>query len=277
MRVGFVGLGSMGGDQARLLAKASFELIVYDTSALAMQTFKGQAKLAESLSAVGREADIVGVCVRDDEQVRAVVEGDGGLLDSMSTGSAIMIHSTIRPETVVDLAEKAALRGIAVIDAAVTRTVIQGDGRFVFTMTGGAEEITERVRPVLEIFSTEIIHVGKLGSAMILKICNNLVTWVELLVAQQAFKLAAAGGVSPEKLATVMKRNGSLTPTMAAFVEGPRRFKGSEEQRRTFLESQGRIGEKDLDLAIRIGTDFSVPVPTAIHARDLVRNALLGG
>ncbi len=277
MRVGFVGLGSMGGDQARLLAKATFDLTVYDTSAAAMQAFEGKAKLAESLSTVGRHADIVGVCVRDDQQVREVLEGDGGLFESMSAGSVILIHSTIRPETVVDLAEKASRRGITVIDAPVTRTAMQAGGRFVFTMTGGAEEITERVRPVLEVFSTDIIHVGKLGSALVLKICNNLVTWVELLVARQAFKLADAGGVSTEKLATVMKRNGALTPSMGALVEGAKRSQGSEEQRRAFMESQGRIGEKDLELAIELGAALSVPVPTAIHAREFVKNAMLGG
>jgi 3-hydroxyisobutyrate dehydrogenase len=277
MQVGFVGLGSMGGEQARLLAQAPVDLIVYDAFAPALQAFDGKAKRADSLASVGRHAEIVGVCVRDDQQVREVLEGDGGLLASMSAGSVILIHSTIRPDTVVDLAANASRRGVTVIDAPVTRTVMQAGGPFVFTMTGGADEITERVRPVLEVFSTDIIHVGKLGAAMVLKICNNLVTWIELLIARQAFTLAAAGGVSTEKLATVMKRNGALTPSMAAMVEGAKRAQGSEEQRRAFLESQGRIGEKDLELAIELGAALSVPVPTAIHAREFVKNAMLGG
>jgi len=277
MRVGFVGLGSMGGDQARLLAHAPFDLMVYDAFPAALQAFEGKAKLADSLASIGRHGEIVGVCVRDDQQVREVLEGDGGLLASMAAGSVILIHSTIRPETVVDLAEKAGRRDIAVIDAAVTRTVMQAGGPFVFTMTGGDEQITERARPVLEVFSTDIIHVGKLGSAMVLKICNNLVTWVELLIARQAFTLAAAGGVATEKLSTVMKRNGALTPTMGAMIEAAKRFPGSEEQRRAFLESQGRIGEKDLELAIDLGAAMSVQVPTAIHAREFVRRAMLGG
>ena len=277
MRVGFVGLGSMGGDQARLLAQAPVDLIVYDAFAPALRAFEGTAKLADSLSSVGRHAEIVDVCVRDDQQVCEVLEGDGGLLASMSGGSVVLIHSTIRPDTVVDLAANASRRGVTVIDAPVTRTVMQAGGPFVFTMTGGDEQITERARPVLEVFSTDIIHVGKLGSAMLLKICNNLVTWVELLIARQAFTLAAAGGVATEKLSTVMKRNGALTPTMGAMIEAAKRFPGSEEQRRAFLESQGRIGEKDLELAIDLGAAMSVQVPTAIHAREFVRRAMLGG
>lgn len=276
MRVGFVGLGSMGGNQARLLAESSFDLMVYDVFPAAQQAFAGKAKLAESLASVGRHGEIVGVCVRDDRQVCDVLEGDGGLLANMAAGSIILIHSTIRPKTVVDLAEKGSRRSISVIDAAVTRTVIQPTGPFVYTMTGGDEQITERVRPVLEIFSTDIIHVGKLGSAMVLKICNNLVTWVELLIARQAFTLAVAGGVSADKLATVMTRNGALTPSMAGMVHAASSFPGSDEQRRAFLDSQGRIGEKDLELAIELAAALSVPAPTATHAKEFVRRAMLG-
>lgn len=276
MRVGFVGLGSMGGNQARLLAEASFDLMVYDVFPEALQAFAGKAKLADSLASVGRHAEIVGVCVRDDQQVREVLEGDGGLLANMAAGSVVLIHSTIRPATVVDLAEQGCRRVISVIDAPVTRTVIQAGEPFVFTMTGGDEQITERVRPVLEVFSTDIIHVGELGSGMVLKICNNLVTWVELLIARQAFTLATAGGVAMEKLATVMKRNGALTPSMAGMVGAATHFPGSNEQRRAFLDSQGRIGEKDLELAIELAAGLSVPVPTATHAREFVRRAMVG-
>jgi len=266
----------MGGNQARLLAESSFDLMVYDVFPAAQQAFAGKAKLAESLASVGRHGEIVGVCVRDDRQVCDVLEGDGGLLANMAAGSIILIHSTIRPKTVVDLAEKGSRRSISVIDAAVTRTVIQPTGPFVYTMTGGDEQITERVRPVLEIFSTDIIHVGKLGSAMVLKICNNLVTWVELLIARQAFTLAVAGGVSADKLATVMTRNGALTPSMAGMVHAASSFPGSDEQRRAFLDSQGRIGEKDLELAIELAAALSVPAPTATHAKEFVRRAMLG-
>jgi 3-hydroxyisobutyrate dehydrogenase len=277
MRVGYVGLGSMGGDQARLLAKSSFDFIVYDVSAAALAAFEGKAKIAGSLAELGRDRDVISICVRDDQQVRDVLEGEGHLLDSMAKNSVILIHSTVKPETIIDLAEKAAQRGVALIDAPVTRTVMQSGGQFVFTMTGGPEGVTERVRPVLNVYSTDVIHVGPLGSAMVLKISNNLVAWVELLVGRQAFTLATAGGVPLDKLAQVMKRNGNLTPTMeAAFVEGPRRFTGSPEDRAAFMDSQGRIGEKDLELAISLGDSVGVAVPTAVHAKEFVRKAMVG-
>ncbi|HLG87286.1 MAG TPA: NAD(P)-dependent oxidoreductase [Alphaproteobacteria bacterium] len=277
MRVGYVGLGSMGGDQARLLAKSPFDFMVYDVSATALAAFEGKAKIAGSLAELGRDRDVISICVRDDQQVRDVLEGAGRLLDSMIKGSIVLVHSTVKPETIVDLAGKAARRGVTLIDAPVTRTVMQSGGQFVFTMTGGAEAVTERVRPILEVYSTDVVHVGPLGSAMVLKISNNLVAWVELLVGRQAFTLAMAGGVPLDKLAQVMKRNGNLTPTMeAAFVDGPRRFTGSPADRAAFMDSQGRIGEKDLELAISLGDSVGVAVPTAIHAKEFVRKAMVG-
>lgn len=273
MRVGFIGLGNMGGNQARLLAKSTTDVTVYDTSAQAMASFEGLAQLGQSVAAVGRVSDCVGVCVRDDQQVRGVLEGEIGLIAAMRPDSVILIHSTVRPETVVDLAAQARVRGVIVIDASVTRTVMQGDGRFVLTMTGGDEAVTERVRPVLEAFSTEIIHVGELGSAMVLKICNNLVTWVQLLISQQCLKLASTGGVPLGKLLTVMKSNGAMTPSMAAFLDSPKHFK-SKADWSAFMESQGRIGEKDMELAISLGEGIGVALPTAIHAKERIRNAM---
>ena len=275
MRVGFIGLGSMGGTQARQLAKTVPDLVVYDAFPEAMKPFEGSAALGQSIADVGRRSDCVGVCVRDDAQVREVLEGDFGLIAAMAPDTVILIHSTVRPETVRDLAARAAERDVIVIDAAVTRTVISGEGRFVCTMTGGPAAVTERVRPMLEAFSTDIVHVGELGSAMALKICNNFVTWVQILLARQCFSLAQAGGVPLDALTQVMKSNGALTPVMGAIMNNPLRFE-DDGARAAFMESQGRIGEKDLALAIALAENVGVPLPTAVHAKAHVFEAMTG-
>jgi 3-hydroxyisobutyrate dehydrogenase len=272
MRIGFIGLGSMGGDQARLLAKAYKDLAVYDISSAVMKTFEGKARLAKSVADAGRDAELVGVCVRDDQQVRDVVEGNDGLLAVMPAGSVIAIHSTVKPQTVIDLAAKAAARSITVIDAPVTRTVIGGDGPFVLTMTGGDEAVTQRVRPVFDKFSTDVLHVGRLGAGMVLKITNNLVSWTGIVIARQAYDLAAAGGVSADKVSYVMKRNGNLSPTMEGYINSPQRMQ--EAERKVLFESQAGIGEKDLQLAAQTAEDLQVRLPSALHAKDLVRHAM---
>jgi 3-hydroxyisobutyrate dehydrogenase len=275
MRIGFIGLGSMGGDQARQLAKADPDLTVYDAVPSAMKSFEGKARLANSIAEVGRDADVVGVCVRDDKQVREVLEGHAGLMAVMPVGSVIAIHSTVRPQTILDLAAQALARQVTVIDAAVSRTVLKGDGPFVVTMTGGEEAVTRRIRPMLEKFSTDILHVGPLGSAMVLKITNNLVSWMSIVISRQAYDLAKAGGVGADKLTQIMTQNGNLSPTMAAYLAMPENLKGSKAEQEAFCASQAGIGRKDLELAASVAAELNVAVPSALHARELVHRAML--
>ena len=119
MHTAFIGLGNIGTPMAHRLAAAFPQTMVHDAVPAAMAGFEGVAVLASSPAVVGETADLVGVCVRDDADVRAVVDGEQGLLRTMRTG-IIAIHSTVRPSTVVDLAARAADHGVSVIDVAVS-------------------------------------------------------------------------------------------------------------------------------------------------------------
>ncbi len=172
-----------------------------------------------------------------------------------------------------------AARGAQLIDAAVTRTRFDaGQGPFVLTMTGGAAALTERARPVLSTFSTKVVHAGPLGAGMALKITNNFVTWVHVMTIQQAYCLASAGGVEIDKLREVMSGNGNLTPVSRAVIEGLVRDAGAmSAERRAFAESQGKIGEKDLELALAFARAGKVDLTLAGHARAGIVRSMLGG
>jgi 3-hydroxyisobutyrate dehydrogenase-like beta-hydroxyacid dehydrogenase len=145
-------------------------------------------------------------------------------------------------------------------------------------MTGGDEDLTERARPVLSTFSTQVVHAGPLGAGMALKITNNFVTWVHVLTIQQAFSLAKAGGVEIDKLREVMSGNGNLTPVSAAVIEALVRDAGAmSEERRSFAESQGKIGEKDLELALDLARAAEVNLSMAQQARAGILRSMLGG
>jgi len=269
MRIGFIGLGSMGGPQAQLIAAAGFDLAVFDLSAEARARFEGKARIASSPAEVGRSADLVGVCVRDDQQVRDVVAGPEGLFTTLSAGSLILVHSTVEPATVIALAEEGRARGIELIDAAVTASRMERDAPFVVSMTGGDPLFTEHARPVLEAFSTGIEHCGALGAGMGLKITNNFITWSSIITIRQALRLALAGGVDLEKLISVLRQNGNLTAVTEAVTKQviARGGKPLSAEQREFLTSQGKIGEKDLSLAVDFARDAGVPLPLAEHGR----------
>src|SRR5882757_3928214 len=162
MRAGFIGLGHIGADMAKSLAAAPFELTVFDVAPGALSRFDGIARLAGSAADVGRHSEIVGVCVRDDVQLRAALTGPQGLLEGLGQRGIILIHSTVRATTIRELAHLASEQGVDLIDAAVSRTVHGKATRFVCSMVGGDPAVMERARPVLEAFSTEIVHTGPL-------------------------------------------------------------------------------------------------------------------
>ncbi|AMK25635.1 MULTISPECIES: NAD(P)-dependent oxidoreductase [Sphingobium] len=269
-KIGFIGLGSMGGDQARELAKLPLDLTVYDVFPEALAKFEGRAKLAASMAEVGEDADAVGICVRDDTQVLECVDA---LLPAMKRGAILLIHSTIKPKTAQHIAERAAPLGIDVIDAPVTRTEMSKDGPFVFCMTGGEESVAARVQVVLNAFSTNTMHIGPLGSAMALKICNNLVSWCGIMLGIEVANVAEASGVPMDKLLTVMKRNGNLTPPMAGFVDF--RNNPGDAARRAFFASQAGIGEKDLALAEELAAGADAVSPITSHTKTLLKKTLL--
>jgi 3-hydroxyisobutyrate dehydrogenase-like beta-hydroxyacid dehydrogenase len=264
VKIGFVGLGNMGSRLAARLVGVG-DLTVYDVCGPSREAFRERAHVAGSIAEAGAGADVVGVCVRTGEQVGECADA---LLPVMREGSMLMIHSTISPDLVLSLAREGAARGVEVIDApvTVTRYGVVADGPFVCTMIGADEKATERVRPLLDAYATEAVHVGRLGAGMSLKIINNLVTLVQITVAEEAFRLAALAGVPADALTRVTTQNGALTPTMKVIAA---RAGAPPADRETYdaREVQARNGVKDLALAEALAHSLDTPSGAASFAR----------
>lgn len=276
-KTAFIGLGDMGAQLAKQIAARGLDLAVYDVSAPAREAFRGKARITDSPADAARGARTAHVCVRDDAQVEAVVFGPRGLVEGLDRGALVVVHSTIRIESVKALHARLAERGLGLLDAPVTNTPRTADGRFVLTMVGGEPEDFARARPVLETFSTEIVEVGPCGSAMALKIGNNLVSWVHIVLALQAERLTAHHGVPEAVLRRIMQANGNLTPLMGQVLEFARAGRERPDAAtRALRASQAGIGEKDLSLAIECGEAAGLDMEMARRAKALVR-PLYGG
>ena len=274
-KIAFIGLGSMGAPQARLIAKAGFDLAVYDPFPAAIEAFSGIARLATSAKDAASGAEIVGICVRDDEQVRGAIFGDEGAAAGIATGGLIVIHSTIRATTIRAIADELAPRGIAVIDAAVSRTRMTDDDKFVVSIVGGSDADFARARPVLDAFSTEIQHMGPLGAGVSAKIANNMITWTHIVVGMQAASMAAANGVALDQLRAILKANGNLTPAVQSLLDA--RVAGdaaASPQRSELLRSQTGIGQKDLMLAAESLEASALDPQLALAGKALVAFAM---
>lgn len=276
-KTAFIGLGDMGAQLAKQIAAGGLELAVGDVSESARVAFRGRARITDSPADAARGVRTAHVCVRDDAQVEAVVFGPNGLVEGLERGALVVVHSTIHIETVKALQARLAARGIGLVDAPVTNTPRTADGRFVLTMVGGEAESIALARPVLETFSTEIVEVGPCGAAMALKIGNNLVSWVHIVLALQAERLTAYHGVPEAVLRRVMQANGNLTPLMAQVLDFARAAREQPDAAtRALRASQSGIGEKDLALAIECGETAGLDMEMARRARALVR-PLYGG
>jgi 3-hydroxyisobutyrate dehydrogenase len=264
LRVGFVGLGNQGKPIAAHLAPAGFETTVFDVvEAPAKEVAETGAAVASSPREVGAAADVVGICVPEDEHVRAVVSGPDGLLEGMKPGGVIAIHSTILPETAQALAEQAADRGVAVLDACVTGGAARAEQKQLTYMVGGDAEALEKARPVLEATSVKIIHAGDLGNGARLKLCINLITYVQWAAAYESFHLARASGLPTEVLEEAGRSNGQLTDLMIQYLAT---WKMPDEARQSdpmqkLLSGHMHTAEKDLAWALELARDADLSLP----------------
>jgi len=270
MRTGFIGLGNIGAPMAHRVAAAS-DCAVRDISPAAMAGFSEVARLAATPADVGRHAEIVGICVRDGDQVRATIAGPAGLLEGLASEAIILIHSTVAPALVHEMAELAAPHGVHVLDAGVTGGAAVASRGELCTMVGGDADLVERARPMLASFSSRIIHAGSLGAGLALKICNNLITYLQVAAFHEAIELAAAYGVDQETLTEVMIQNGNLTPALRMYGKSLANRQADNQPLHA-----AALAEKDLDLVVDLGRAASVPTPVSAHARGLMRRAFAG-
>jgi 3-hydroxyisobutyrate dehydrogenase len=265
IRAGFIGLGNQGKPIAAHLAPRGLATIVYDiVPGPVAELVAGGAKAAKTPKEVGQNADVVGICVTEDEHVLAVTLGDDGLLAGLSAGGLVLIHSTVLPQTVERVAEAAAARGIEVLDACVTGGADRAAARRLVYMVGGSEAGLAKAKPYFEA-TTDVppIHAGPLGCGAKLKLCNNLNTNILFAAAQEATNLARASGLSPELLEQVCRANGQFTDMTLAYLAGkkqPDAVLASEPYQR-FAYNMAALAEKDLAWALALARKSDVSLP----------------
>lgn len=276
IRVGFIGLGNQGKPIAAHLAPAGFETTVYDVvPELIAELVEAGARAAASPREVGENADVVGICVPEDKHVIAVTLGEDGLLSGLRSGSVVLVHSTILPETIDQIATAGAALGIEVLDACVTGGAMRAQARQLTYLIGGSEAAVEKARPYLDA-TTEVpvIHAGPLGSGAKLKLCINLITYIQWAAAQESMVLAKAIGLPQEVLEAAGRSNGQLTDMMLTFLavhkapEATRKSDSFQEMMRRNM----KIAEKDLAWALQLARESEVALPVGgVVAQSMAR------
>jgi 3-hydroxyisobutyrate dehydrogenase len=273
MRVGFIGLGNIGGPMASRLVQAGLDTIVYDPDGTALRALADAgAQAASSCVDVARQAEHIGVCVRDDAQVEQVMLGKDGVVDAAKRGSVVAIHSTVLPATVRAVARAAAERGVSVVDAPITGGAVGARRGTLTYMAGGDDGTIDRCVTVFETSAAHIVRTGPLGSGATAKLCLSIVTYLGFLAAFEASLLARQSGLGADALEEVLRSAGAMTEQLPTFLRMRQTVFDSrpDESMQRLLESFTNLAEKDLTCALELAREHDAALPGADLCRQLM-------
>ena len=266
VKLGYIGLGKMGAPMAKRLVDWPGGLIVYDVRAEAMTRLaEAGAKLADSVADVA-SADVISVTVLNDEQVREVV---GDLAANAKPGTVIAIHSTISPDTAVELAEQLEPEGIHVIDAPVTGGGGAAKKGELAVMVGATDEAFALIQKPFSEWASLIVHAGGPGAGTRMKLARNMLHFISFTAACEASKLAEAAGVNLQDLGNVVRHSDARSGGAGAimFRDDMKPLTRDHFLYQPFLHTRG-LGEKDLSLALALGQTLGVDLPLAEAALE---------
>ena len=258
-RVGFIGLGIMGGPMARNLMEAGYELTVHNRSPeKAEELGEAGATVAATPGEAAENSDVIITMLPDSPQVREVIAGEDGVLEGISQGSLVVDMSTISPVVTEELAEAVKQKGASMLDAPVSGGDVGAIEGTLSIMVGGSEEDFGRALPLFEVMGGTVTHVGPVGTGQVVKAANQIVVALTIEAVSEALVLGSRGGVSPEKILEVL--SGGLAAN-----------KVMEVKREKFLSHtfepgfRSELHHKDLGIALAAGREYGVVLPvTAI-------------
>jgi 3-hydroxyisobutyrate dehydrogenase-like beta-hydroxyacid dehydrogenase len=267
MRIGFVGLGTMGGPMARRLAAQGHQVAGYDVDAArAALAREGGVTPAASPGGAADNADAVLSSLPDPAALRRAYLGADGVLSTVKAGATLLDLSTVDPDTWREVAAAARVKGVDCLDAPVSGGPAEaGSGKLVF-LVGGDGAVVERCRTLLLTLGTEIHHVGPLGSGQIIKLVNNVMSIGNVAVAAEAMVLGVKAGMDPQRLFDILSTSGGRSHHF--LKRFPNVLTGD------FTPYFGiALSRKDIALALGMAAKLEVPMFVASTVRQVYEAA----
>jgi len=271
-KLGFLGLGIMGGPMAAKLREADHDVFLWShTAAKAQKLAAANGSVACATPAdVARQSEYVFLCVGDTEMSREVILGKDGLAVGASPGLIIVDCSTVSPSASRRLAADLATRQIDFLDAPCTGSKAGAESGTLTFMVGGKPEVFERVRPFFEAMGKQLYYCGASGQGLHVKLSQNLILGSLLQAFNESFVLATKAGVDPELLLDVINNSAARSGMVSA--KAPMVFA------RNFVTNFSvKWLEKDLDLMLDSAAELNVPAPLTALSQQLLRAAIAKG
>ncbi|MCW2784718.1 MAG: putative reductase [Marmoricola sp.] len=219
MTVGFVGAGSMGAPMVARLLAAGFEVNLVARRTEVADRFAALGAVVVASVAELAPSPVVIVCPFDETQLAEIVDGPDGLLARMSPGAVLVQHATVSAGCIGDLALRAAATGVVVVDAPISGRADDIAAGTLKVLYGGADDLLERLAPILGCYADAVIRTGDVGSATMTKLVNNLVFASHTQIAGAAVALGSDLGLEPGRLLealTTCSANSTALATLRA-------------------------------------------------------------
>ncbi|MGH7985253.1 MAG: NAD(P)-dependent oxidoreductase [Candidatus Binataceae bacterium] len=273
MRVGFIGLGTMGGKMAASLQRAGYELVVYDARREAANTHVAAgAQWAGSPRELAGQTEVIFTSLPGPPDVEQVALGEDGILAGMRADTAYFDLSTNSPTLVRHLHAVFASRGVHMLDAPVSGGPRGAASGRLAIWVGGDEAVFHRYKPLLDAIGDQARYVGPIGAASVAKLVHNCVGYMLNRALSEAFTMGVKAGVEPLTLWETV-RQGALG-RMRTFDSLVNHFLPGTYDPPDFAL---RLAHKDVSLATALGREFNVPMAMANLALDELTAALNRG
>jgi 3-hydroxyisobutyrate dehydrogenase len=270
MKIGFIGLGNMGGPMAANLAKAGHAVTAFDMSPAALDkaAAAGITK-ATTTTQAATGAEIVVTMLPAGQHVRSVYLGDRGILAGAAAGTLFIDSSTIDVATAREVHAAAAERHLHFLDAPVSGGVGGAAAGTLTFMVGGEDAAFERAKPVLERMGKNIFHAGGAGTGQAAKICNNMLLAISMIGTCEAFVLAEKLGLSHETLFRISSTASGQCWSLTSYCPVPGPVPASPANRDYQAGFTAAMMLKDLKLSQNAAQSAGAATPLGAQATAL--------
>lgn len=259
--VGVIGLGIIGRRVADNLRERGFHVFVWNRTPRAVPNFVG------SPAEVAEICDFIQIFVSDGDALLQMVQK---ISRNLSPSHVVMAHCTVSPDTMRGAAEIVEKRGARFLDAPFTGSKMAAETGQLVYYVGGDEAALEQARPVLAASSKEIIHIGKVGDATLIKVATNMVTAASIQGAAEALALVVKSGLPAEKFDAAMRNNASNSGTMGMKL--PMMIEGNFEPHFSVKHML-----KDVVIATRLARSFGIELGATNASRDSLEGEMKRG
>lgn len=263
-KVGFIGIGIMGGPMVGNLLKAGYPVVVHNrTESKAKELLEEGAIWAASAAAAAKDSDVVITCVTDTPDVRAVLLGDNGVIEAARAGLICVDMSTISPSATKEMGQILEAKGVTLIDAPVSGGEVGAIKGKLSIMMGGEKEAVEKVRPIMEAMGQTITHCGPLGSGQMTKLANQVMVIHTIMSIAEGFAFAEKAGLDLETTLQVTSAGAAGSHSLKAL--GPKIISGDLGP--AFMVD---LQQKDLRLVLECAEKINQPLPGVALAKQLL-------